>query len=300
MLDEAWLDQLRFTAVENIKVNGLAGIGAQNVALNAEKPDGTKIVIKLPKTTLGFHVQEIPPSVSQKPEYQLEPLNEKLKSLVGHPMLDKMCPDYDELYCKIIHLISTLGVPGFLLTNTSVDSIETLPFVLHSPALERRLNEFAEWPFDPDHPLSNMPRVNGDKYPISLLISHDYRDAWISESISALEALPEYNKELDANSLHMNPLIVWGAAALEGFFTNEEMPKVAAYLENAYGSFVERPDKVKLLGQLHAMASLLCQYLEGSPVERIVRLCAHCGLMFQVSNSEGEVVADGFKMLAGK
>jgi hypothetical protein len=275
----------------------LAGVGSQNLALSGEMPDGQQIVIKAPKTTLAFHIQEIPPSISLKPEYQLQRVNEKLASLVGHPMFDKMSIKYDDLYSKIIYIISKYGIPAFLFSNMSAESVETIPFVLHTPGLKRRLKEFAEWPYDPDNAVANMPSVNGEKYPVGLFITPNSRDPWISKSMEALEGLPEYNKELDASSLHKNPLIIWGAAALEGFFTDEEMPKVGTFLKAKYGSFARGSDTVKVLGQVHAMASLLAQYLDKCAVERMVCLCACCGLIFQVTNLEGEVVADGFKML---
>jgi hypothetical protein len=51
------------------------------------------------------------------------------------------------------------------------------------------------------------------------------------------------------------------------------------------------------MGQAHAMASLVAQYLEADHVGRFVDLCAHCGLVFQVQNKKGEIVADGTKVL---
>jgi hypothetical protein len=93
--------------------------------------------------------------------------------------------------------------------------------------------------------------------------------------------------------------VIWGAAALDGFFTSEEMPKVATYLKGVYGPFVDRTDVLAVLGQAEAMASLIAQYLDKHSVARFVELCAHCGLVFQVQNQKGELVADGMKVLSG-
>jgi hypothetical protein len=112
-----------------------------------------------------------------------------------------------------------------------------------------------------------------------------------------LTRLGEYDKDLDAKSLHQNPLIVWGAAAMEGFFTDEEMSEVAEFLAQNYGPLSERPDVVKIIGQVDSIANLLAQYTPSAPVERLVRLGASCGLAFQARNMKGEVVADGLKML---
>jgi hypothetical protein len=296
MLDETWLGELRFTAVNNIEVNGLAGIGSEFVALSGTRSNGDQCVIRTPKTSIAFHIQEVPPHLSLRPAYQLDRVNEKLQALVGNPMLDKMSTDYNELYCRILQIISKAGVPGLIFSNTLRESIETIPFILHTPALQRRLEEFSDWPIDPDDPLTRMPSVNGEKYPIQLIILPDRRDPWITETIEGLSRLPEYNKDLDAKSVFHNPLVVWGAAALDGFFTNEEMPKVATYLKCVYGSFVERSDVLTVLGQANAMASLVAQYLEAGHVGRFVELCAHCGLGFQVRNIKGEIVADGIKV----
>ena len=297
MLDEVWLKKLSFTAIENIKVEGLAGIGSNLVVLNATMPDGKRVVVKIPKTSIGLHIQEVPPNISLKPEYDLDRVNEKLRAMVGHPMLDKMSATYDKLYSKILHIISRGGIGGFLFSNMAPDFVETLPFILHSPALRRRLQEFAEWPSDPDDPLTMMPSVNGDEYPIRLMISPKHRDPWINEAIERSKSLGEWNKDLNPKSLRDNPLIVWGAAALEGFFTDQEMPKVASYLENSYGSFVDRPDVLTIIGQAGAMANLVAQFLGPGRVEKFVRLCACCGLAFQVRDMKGEIVADGPKML---
>jgi hypothetical protein len=261
-------------------------------------PNGKQIVIRIPKTSIAFHIQEIPPQLGLKPEYDLDRVNEKLRRLVGDPMLDKMSTEYDDLYCRILQIISKGGVGVLIFGNMAPDSIETIPFILHTPALIRRLREFAEWPIDPEDPLTQMPSVNGEKYPIRLMISSNYREPWINETIQGIDRLPESNKDLAANSLHNNPLIVWGAAALEGFFSDKEMPLVSSYLKNAYGSFPERPDVLKIIGQADALANLLAQYLPSSPISRFVRLCASCGVIFQARNVKGEIVADGMKMLS--
>ena len=144
----------------------------------------------------------------------------------------------------------------------------------------------------------NRVATNGQ---LTTSISHEVNQPigamWIKETIEALSGFSEYDKDLDAKSLHDNPLVVWGAAALEGFFTDEEMHEVASYLRNTYGSFVDRPDVLKIMGQAEAMVSLVAQYLKSHCVERFVRLCAYCGLVFQVCDMKGEIVADGLKIV---
>jgi hypothetical protein len=296
MIDEMWLSRLKFNALQNIIVEGYAGIGSNNVALNALMADGKKGIIRLPKTTLAFHIREAPPRLCAKPEYQIEEVNEKLKLLVGHPMFDVMSLYLNDLCCKVIHIVAEHGLEAFLFSNLTAESVDTLPFILHSPGIERRIKEFAEWPYDPDDRLANMPLVNGEDYQLHLFIGEDFRSGWVSKCTDALK-LPEWDKQLDASSFHHNPLIVWGAAATEGFFTDDEMPRVAGYLHDIYGSFVENRDVIKLLGQANAAANLLAQYVPKCNVERFVRLCAACGLAFQAVNLKNDVVADGLKMI---
>jgi hypothetical protein len=175
MLDEEWLSQLCFKAIQNIEVNGLAGIGSNLVVLKGTMSNGKQIVIKIPKTNIAFHIREVPPHLSLNPEYDLDHVNEKLNRLVGDPMLDKMSTGYDELYCRVLQIISKGGVPALIFGNMAPDSVETIPFIVHPPALIRRLREFAEWPFDPEDPVTMMPSVNGDKYLIRLMILPDRR-----------------------------------------------------------------------------------------------------------------------------
>jgi hypothetical protein len=69
MLDEEWLSQLCFKAIQNIEVNGLAGIGSNLVVLKGTMSNGKQIVIKIPKTNIAFHIREVPPHLSLNPEY---------------------------------------------------------------------------------------------------------------------------------------------------------------------------------------------------------------------------------------
>jgi hypothetical protein len=53
------------------------------------------------------------------------------------------------------------------------------------------------------------------------------------------------------------------------------------------------------VSQASALANLLAQFLKDSEVARFVKLCAKLGFVFQATDREGRVVADGFSELRG-
>jgi len=68
---------------------------------------------------------------------------------------------------------------------------------------------------------------------------------------------------------------------MDGFFTDDELPAVADYIEQHFGRLPARDDIFPLLNQCTAIAELMTFYLKESEVARFVKLCAACGLHFQ-------------------
>lgn len=297
MVDPEWLEELRFETMNGGTVTGLAGIGSLNVVLKVTGADSGKYVLRIKKHCLGFHINEIPPEISARPEYDLGRVNQKLKKLVGNVRLDTMTAELDNLYSFVMKILSEYGVPGFLFSNMNPESVDSIPFLLQTPPIRRRLEEFLEWPVDDNDPITRLPRVNGERYPIQLQIPFGDNSSWWPKKV--LDGLPpEWNRDLKAGSLFDNPLIVWGAAAMEGFFTDDEMPLVAEYLKKEFGDFAGSSEAITNIGQVDTLANLIAQYLPDASVDRFVMLCAHCSLLFQARNMDGTVVADGFKLLA--
>ena len=199
MIDKSWLEQLDFEAFCG-RLKGLAGLGSQNVVFKYIADDGTKHVLKLRRNTLGLHINEIPPIMSDKPEYNVEHVNRKLTALVGNDKLDTMTTYYDLLYSKIMKVVSDRGMPGLIAYSMSRQSIETLPFIINTRPFLRRLKEIIEWPFDINDPLSLVPKINGPDYPIQLNLVAGPPN-WAVKAKEAIQFLPEYNHELKANSL---------------------------------------------------------------------------------------------------
>lgn len=158
MIEERWLKTLSFKTHNDGRVVGLAGLGSQNVALKMERSDG-EYVIGVTRNTLGFHIKEIPPILTPTPVYECDAVNDKLLKLVGNDRFDLMTTWYADLYSMIIKVLSQSGVPAMMLWHGTPESVEAIPFILHSPPIRRRLKEFVEWPLDPKNPLGRMPKL---------------------------------------------------------------------------------------------------------------------------------------------
>jgi hypothetical protein len=112
MIDEEWLRELRFTTADGVRVTGLAGPGSGNVVLNGTLPNGERVVLKLRRHHLGFHIRELPPFLTGTPAYDVDRRNRKLVRLVGNPLLDEMTRDYDRLYSSVIKVLHEHGTNG--------------------------------------------------------------------------------------------------------------------------------------------------------------------------------------------
>ena len=90
--------------------------------------------------------------------------------------------------------------------------------------------------------------------------------------------------------------MIWGAAAMEGFFTDEEMDVVADYIAATFGRVPTRPDALTLCSQAEVVAGLIAEFLIEEAdddfvvieaLQRFVSLCAHCGVGFRVYDKKG-------------
>lgn len=294
-IDQNWLETLSFDAIGGARVEGLAGLGTEKVVLNATMADGTKVVLPSQRSQLGFHIQEVPPIFTVRREYDLKRVNEKLLRLVNVRRFDTYSVWFNRLYCKMISIISDHGVPGVFLSNMAINSIESLPFLMATPPMRRRLEEITQWPVDPMDAGSRLPSVNGEEYLVLSVVTDD-GVAWANEALSKLDVNLFANEEASPSTLFQNPLVIWGAAAMEGFFGDDEMPAVANFIEETCGKLVGREDTYTLLLQAHMMANLCAQYRGDCPVERMVRLCTACGFRFDVHNMKGELIVDGTRL----
>lgn len=293
-IDQVWLESLRCDTVGGARVTGLAGLGTEKVVLAVTMADGTKAVCSSPRTQIGFHISEVPPILVDRPEYDLSAVNRKLLALLGNPRFDSYSLWLNRLHAKMVRIVADHGVTGLMMSNMQQDSIESIPFALATPGMRRRLTEIDEWPVDPAVSSSRIPSVNGEEYPVFAVVLED-GVAWARKALIASEELAGPIAWASPSTLHANPLVVWGAAAMEGFFTDEELPAVATFIEENVGDLIARDDCEVPLAQAQMVANLLAHYRPDVPVERMVRLCAACRFRFDVRDAQGVLMADGIR-----
>jgi hypothetical protein len=292
-LDKAWLESLAFDAISGVRITGLAGVGSENVVLAGVTEAGEEVVLRTPRSHLGFHINEIPPGLSKCPQYDVARLNEKLATMVGVERFDTFSLWLNRLYAKMIKIISEHGVHGLILSNMLPDSVESIPFILETAPMRRRLEEIATWPIDPKDFASRYVTTNGEEYPVRF-IAQEGGVSWAKEALGRLTDPFGLGQAASASTLLNNPLIIWGAAAMEGFFSDDEIAEAANFINARFGPLVGREDTTTLIAQAQTIANLCVQYRADCPVQRMVKLCAACGFLFQVQNLDGDIVADGF------
>lgn len=297
MIEREWLENLKFDAKMGVKITGLAGIGSKKVAFKAEHPNGTKMIVSTYHHHLGYYIRELPLFLTVRPEYNLDSLNRKLLNLVGNPLLDSMICEYDRLYSSIILMINEIGVNDLILnaSTLSIEAIDNLPFILQTSGIKRRLTDLATLTEEEESPYIE---VNGPNFPIKTIRAPLIK--WAKESLQLIDTMIPQNNHLKPEKLPNNPLFVWGGAAMDGFFTDEELPKVADFLKNQFGSFIEHPEVGTITLQVDAIANLLAQFLRESKVHRFVKLCALAGIIVEARDISGKIIANGFDLLRSK
>jgi len=292
MLSEEWLASLNFEMTGGANVTGLLGIGSSKVVLAATWHDGKEVAVRTSRNQIGFHIQEIPPDLTVKKEYDVDVVNEKLLKLVGDSRFDTYSYWYDLLYARLVKIISEHGLGGVIMSNQAPDSVDSIPFILSTMPMHRRLDEIAYWPVDPDDPLTQMPIVNGEEYGVITYVL-DGIIPWAKKALDALDNNLGYGQHALPKKMLDNPLVIWGAAAMEGFFDDEELEQVGRFIKARFGELVGREDAHALISQVDMIANLCVQYHSRCPVDRMVKLCAKCGFFFQARDIKGTIVADG-------
>jgi len=271
MIDEEWLGELSFETLSGVRITGLAGYGNEKIQLKGILPDGTQVVVGTYKHHLGYHIREIPPFLSGRPLYNVETVNRKLCGLMGCGFVDAICSDYDRVYASIVKWLHTKlnqNVHEVSAVIRSMGAIitpacpEALHFILASSGMKRRFEEIASLPDGKDIRLM-LPRVNLPNFPID-----GYREelvAWGRRMLEVSASLAE-DAPLEPEGLEQNILYVWGAAALDGFFTDAELPLVKQILEEQFGTLMAHPKRDIWVGQIDAVAHLMACFLEKSQV----------------------------------
>jgi len=253
---------------------------------------------------LGYHIREIPMILSEKPMYDVNRLNRKLAQLIGDETLDEMTSEYDRLFSSVIRTLyqgctqSTQRKANVSLVVATLSQLLTpsepnaLPFLLATPMMHRRLQELATLTPDPTNPASMFVRVNGPNFPIDGLM--DEVTEW-AKSMLAYCSNNQMRAPFEPTTLSQNPLFVWGAAATDGFFTDEELPSAVAFVQHQFGNLPSHPRVMQLLEQISAVATLMACLLEKSELARLVEFCGMLGFMFDVYDRSGKVAASSMR-----
>jgi len=170
MIDELWLRDLRVSGPEG-DIVGLLGVGAEWVVFETLKPGGERTALSFYKNLLGFHIREVSYFLTDKPGYDLDRLNRKLRRLMSAPSVDSMIGPYDRLYSKIISELAA-GGPQNLMSQARKkmgwSAAEAIPFMLSTKGVKRRIDEIASLDSG-DVDEREIVTVNGPSFPMTAL-----------------------------------------------------------------------------------------------------------------------------------
>ena len=315
MIDEEWLRGLQFDSPQG-RVNGIVSVSGEAILFRCTGPDGTDLVWKVRYGHLGMSMalRELPMTLTLKPEYDLQRLNNKLLRFVGNPSLDSTLRPYGSLYTPLIAQLHQHGVAGLLRRDEIAKYRQDLIFILRTPGIQVRLQDMAalkrgprsqeesqflkEVSFSPEMFIRTIPlRLFG--WPVVINDVRDIRYRIVlraRKNLWAIRRLPHAHPDLYPEKLPENPLYLWGAAIVDGFFTDEELPAVTDFLTNHFGSLPQHPQAETFARQLIALLHLLQQSEEPHYTYRFIKLCQMTGLITDITEVlafPGEAYLDG-------
>jgi hypothetical protein len=283
MIDEEWLKELRFDTLGGAKITGLAGTGGEHVVLNAEGPNGEQLVVKTYRYALAFHIKEIPPFMTETPQYEVQRVNEKLARLVGRNDLDLIMSEYHRLHSSVMRILHGDGITGqemmkAMLAGVLLGVDDELRFFVRTPGMRRRLEEWAAMRRERVEDEDWLMHVNGPNF--YFYASREHLVDWADKTLKEIDALPATNLRPDL--LSQNPLYVWGGAVMDHFFTDDEIPQAVEFIERRFGRIPSHEHVFEFTMQCGAIADLMSTFLKKSEVQRFARLCAAAGVHFEV------------------
>jgi hypothetical protein len=240
MIDQAWLKQLRFELGEGYRLDGVY-VGGTNAALKIIYPDGNEFALRIPRKLFEFacYIHEVPNWLVPNPQYDVDRLNRKLGNLLGDTELHLIVGKYDLLFYSILESGYEAGITK--LDSFMADSEEAnriWRFIIQTPSISYRLDEYA---------------TGTDKR----------RRCWAEQALIEIRGLGPADPGLSPQTLFDNPLVVWGAAVSEGFFTKAELPHAVSAVEQQLLSLPEERLQI-FLWQMHALMVML-HSIEGMP-----------------------------------
>jgi hypothetical protein len=222
MLDEQWLKDVRFDLGEGYRVDGIH-IGGTNAVIKVIYPDCQSWAIRLPRDVFRFasYIRELPNWFGPVPLYDVDRLNRKLANIVGEPEIHRVVHIYDTFYYSILESLfhSRKEDPFVVPTNVAM---EAWRFIIQTPPVAHRLEAYAS---------SRTDRERRD---------------WAEASLRHLEQAGPGDPALSPSTLFDNPLVIWGGAVSEGFFTKAQLPEAVAAVRRYLNSLPDEQVRIYL------------------------------------------------------
>jgi hypothetical protein len=300
MIDVEWLRGLHVNSPDGV-IHGFLGMGTEWVVLQCTHSDGMETALSIRKNHLGFHIGEVSHMLTDTPGYDMGRVNRKLRQLTETGGAetggaDLIIAPYDELYSKVISLLAAGGMPKLLSEARSsmgtVIGAMAVPFILSTAAIRRRLEDIAS--VDAGMDGAEPVTVNGPAFPFS-----GDRGKLASWARLMTEFLSEWLEQVSpdpadrADLLEDDPLYIWGGAAMDGFFTDDELPAVVEYITETFGWLPEHPMAYAYSQHAFILSNVLSTFLNEARAMRLVKLAAMLGFLFPVLDRSGNQVSDG-------
>jgi hypothetical protein len=275
MLDDQWLKDVRFDLGEGYRVDGIH-IGGTNAAIKVIYPDGQSWAIRLPRELFRFasYIRELPNWIGPVPQYAVERLNRKLANIVGEPEIHRVVGIYDTFYYSILEsLFHARKEDPFAVTTESDAARDAWRFIIQTPPVAHRLAAYASSGTDGE------------------------RRAWAEASLRHLKQAGPGDPSLSPDTLLDNPLVVWGGAVSEGFFTKAQLPEAVAAVRQYLNSL---PDKqVRICLEQMAVLILMFRGIQDLPAPvSLAVLCDATGFFEdQFATEEERTAPDQFGAL---
>ena len=222
---------------------------------------------------------------------------QKLLRLVGNDFLDDFCLQYDRLYACLLRILYTIAkegnpewaIPAIVMSLPDPDSSY---FILSSPGMKRRLADLAFLE------VKSSLSVTMFGNPFFTNVGFTERIVkWAMITLKQVDQLLVTSQEVKPETFSSNPLLVWGAAVMDGFFTEDEMPAAVSYIREQFGDLTAHPECLTWITQAELFANLHAQLLPKNsifgfnPVKRFGQFCAKAGFIFPIHDREGNLVS---------
>jgi hypothetical protein len=221
--DDEWLDeQLRLELPNGYRLDGLLGGGGRTIVASATHPKHGGIALKMDRKMFTFPclVRELPIWLTGAPLYDLGRLNRKLARLIGDPQLPYAVEAYNGLFTAPLEVLRENRITDLTTFAAQELDVRSLRFIFRAPPFLEKLHELSSAVAWPDN--GPLWATSDDS------VTHASAEVinWAKAALNSVGEIEE-DSELVPGTMLDNPLLVWGGAAMEGFFSRTEFPAAA-------------------------------------------------------------------------